>query len=114
MNFAARLIRGLLVFSYLLTLTRDSDCLADETPTGLTEGEKRGGWKLLFDGKTSNGWRSFRAEKLGDGWAVKDGVLERVSNGAGDIVTTDEFEHFELSMEYRISKLSSRNHRLGI
>lgn len=92
------------MFSYLLTLTSEAMCRADEVPTGLTEGEKRGGWKMLFDGKTSNGWRNYRAEKLGDSWAVKDGVLERVSDGAGDIVTMDEFENFELSMEYRISK----------
>ena len=31
-------------------------------------------------------------------------LLERVSKAAGDIVTTEEYENFELSLEYRISK----------
>jgi len=80
------------------------NCRADEPLNRLTEAEQLGGWKLLFDGNSTNGWRNYRSEKLGPGWSVKEGVLERTSNGAGDIVTTEEFENFELSLEYRISK----------
>ena len=70
----------------------------------LTEAEKRGGWKLLFDGKSTRGWRNYRSDNLGAGWVVKDQLLVRQDKGAGDIVTTDQYEAFELSLEYRISK----------
>ena len=70
----------------------------------LTEAESRSGWKLLFDGKTTGGWRNYKKESVSDGWTIEDGVLSRVGNRAGDIITTDEFEHFELQLEYRISK----------
>ncbi|MFT5327450.1 MAG: glucose/arabinose dehydrogenase [Planctomycetaceae bacterium] len=70
----------------------------------LTEAESRSGWKLLFDGETTEGWRNYKKDSVGDGWKIEDGVLSRVGKGAGDIITTGQFEHFELQLEYRISK----------
>ena len=102
MKFFIRLI--LVLVSAVLILKCESVCRADEAPNSLSEAEKRGGWTLLFDGKTTRGWRSYRAENMSDGWVVKDGALERVSKGAGDVVTTGQYENFELSLEYRISK----------
>ncbi len=69
----------------------------------LSAEEKEAGWKLLFDGKTTEGWRNFRSDSIRDGWQVKDGALCRVAGGAGDIVTTDQYEWYELSIEYNIS-----------
>jgi len=102
MKLSIRLI--LILVSTVLIPKYESDCRADEALNSLSEAEKRGGWTLLFDGKTTNGWRSYRDEKMSDGWVAKDGALERVSKGAGDIVTTGQYENFELSLEYRISK----------
>jgi len=77
---------------------------AGHQPNRLTESQRRGGWKLLFDGKTTTGWRNYRKQTLSDGWQVRRGALARVNRGAGDIVTTEQYEYFELSLEYRISK----------
>jgi hypothetical protein len=78
---------------------------ADEAkPNTLTEKEKSEGWKLLFDGQTTDGWRSYRQKELNKGWKAVDGALCRAEKGAGDIVTTDEYDSFELSLEYKISK----------
>ncbi|HEV3342576.1 MAG TPA: DUF1080 domain-containing protein [Pirellulales bacterium] len=73
-------------------------------PNSLTEKEKSDGWKLLFDGQTTSGWRSYRQKDLNKGWKVVDGALCRSERGAGDIVTADEYDRFELSLEYNISK----------
>jgi len=78
--------------------------VADDPPAGLTPGEVRGGWKPLFDGRTTAGWRSFRGTALNEGWKVRDGILERADKGAGDIITTAQYRWFELALEYRISK----------
>ncbi|MCP4812811.1 MAG: DUF1080 domain-containing protein, partial [Planctomycetaceae bacterium] len=76
-----------------------------ETPLNqLNEAERRSGWKLLFDGKTTTGWRNYRAKNISDGWAVQDGILNWTKKGAGDLVSEKQFKHFELSIEYRISK----------
>jgi len=70
----------------------------------LTSYEKKTGWKLLFDGKSTQGWRNYRQKAINPGWKVEDGALVRKDKGAGDIVTDGEYDNFELSLEYRISK----------
>lgn len=80
------------------------------TPNTLTPAEKAAGWKLLFDGKTTNGWRGFRREKFPDeGWAIEDGAIKHVagtgeqSQNGGDIITAGQYDHFELQLEWRMS-----------
>ncbi len=68
----------------------------------LTEEEKAAGWRLLFDGKTTAGWHGFNKKELPGGWEVVDGCLAHV-DGGGDIVTDDEFENYELALEWKIS-----------
>ncbi len=66
----------------------------------LTAREKRAGWQLLFDGKTTAGWHNYLKDTL-TGWQVKDGVL--FTNGKnGDIVTDRHFTDFELAAEWKI------------
>lgn len=72
-------------------------------PNTLTESERAAGWKLLFDGKTTNGWRGFKKEGMPDGWKVVDGCLTRVDKG-GDIITTEQFSDFELMIEWKVAK----------
>src|SRR6266853_3655668 len=71
----------------------------------LTAAEKAAGWKLLFDGKDFSGWHNFKQEGIRPGWQVKDGALVCVDpHNAGDIVTTDKFDWFELQLDYNISE----------
>ena len=78
--------------------------LSQSTNT-LTPAEVREGWKLLFDGKTTNGWHNFKKEGVGPGWQVKDGVLTSVDPGtAGDIVTNEKFDWFEIQLDFNLTK----------
>jgi glucose/arabinose dehydrogenase len=90
-----------LVAALILGLCGTAD--AANSPNQLTESEKRAGWKLLFDGKTTNGWRNYRSDKVAAGWQIRDEALTRATDGAGDLMTIDQFDNFELSIEYRIS-----------
>ena len=76
----------------------------------LTPSEKAAGWKLLFDGKTTNGWRGFRREKFPEeGWVIEGGAIKHVpgngeqSQNGGDIITVEQYDNFELQLEWRIS-----------
>ena len=68
----------------------------------LTPDEIKAGWRLLFDGKTTDGWRNYRADTISSGWKAVDGALTRVAP-AGDIITREKFASFELSLEWRLS-----------
>jgi hypothetical protein len=76
--------------------------LAQDKDNTLTDEEKKAGWKLLFDGKTTEGWRGYKKDKMPDGWQVVDGVLTR-AKGGGDIVTIGEFADFEFMADWRIA-----------
>jgi hypothetical protein len=72
------------------------------TANTLTAEEQAQGWRLLFDGRTTAGWRGYQMPAMPAGWQVVDGALTRVADGA-DIVTTDEFANFELSLEWKVA-----------
>ncbi|MBX3365599.1 MAG: DUF1080 domain-containing protein [Phycisphaeraceae bacterium] len=74
-------------------------------PNTLTAIEAASGWQLLFDGATSTGWRGFRQPAFPTrGWVIVDGELRHTKGGGGgDIVTTDQFGDFELSLEFRVT-----------
>ncbi|WP_317172316.1 DUF1080 domain-containing protein [Hymenobacter sp. BRD67] len=84
--------------------------VANFVPNYLTAYERQQGWKLLFDGKTSQGWRSARGKSFpAQGWQIADGALtvlpsegKEAANG-GDIVTTDEYKAFDLSFEFKLT-----------
>lgn len=65
------------------------------------------GWVSLFDGTTLNGWRNFRSDTISSGWAVQDGVLARVGEGAGNIVTVGEYGDFELVFDWKVSRAAN-------
>ena len=70
----------------------------------LTSAEKKTGWKLLFDGKTTNGWRTYK-NKPSD-WKVQQGELYRPLGGSdhADLITKDQYDNFELSIDWKVEK----------
>lgn len=91
-------------------------CSGSKLSTGneniLTSDEKKEGWQLLFDGKTTKGWHKYGGQSAGSAWKVRDGYLYldtsekenwQIKNG-GDIVSDEEFENFHLKLEWRIAK----------
>lgn len=70
----------------------------------LSEAEQRAGWKVLFDGKSFDGWRGFRMDKVPKGWIITEqGELHFTGEGKGDIMTREQYDDFELQLEWRIS-----------
>jgi hypothetical protein len=80
-------------------------------PNTLTEAEKAAGWRLLWDGQTSEGWRTPRSEQFPTrGWEMTNGVLSvqpsggGESRGGGDIISKERFAQFELLVDFKITE----------
>ncbi len=81
------------------------------TKNALGADEARKGWKMLWDGETTNGWRGARLDEFPDkGWEINDGVLTVLSSGGaesaagGDIVTKELYGDFELKLDFKITE----------
>ncbi|ASZ14764.1 DUF1080 domain-containing protein [Chitinophaga pendula] len=91
------------------TLLASGTASAQQANT-LSAKEKKAGWQLLFDGKTTKGWHTFQKSEASPAWQIIDGALvldpEQKKNGApgGDLVTDGEYENYELSLEWKISE----------
>ena len=77
----------------------------------LSAAERKAGWQLLFDGKTTTGWRGAYADQFPTtGWVVKDGELRgelhegAESGDAGDIVTLKKYRNFEMVFDWKLGK----------
>jgi len=110
--------RSLLVLATLLFLA------AAQAQNQLTPAEKASGWKLLFDGKTTQGWHSFKKENFpAKGWGVEEDWLHGQGKGGGDIVSQQQFDQFDLQWEWKLESggnsglkyfvVDSRNSALG-
>jgi hypothetical protein len=91
----------------LVLLVAAATVLSAAPANQLTDTEKADGWKLVFDGKTTQGWHTFNKQSFPDkGWVVEDGWLHCLgkgggSKGGGDIISDAEFNDFELQWEWR-------------
>jgi hypothetical protein len=68
----------------------------------LTPQEKRDGWLLLFDGRTTNGWMN--SDRTAPRTPVVDGTLNPHKAGHYMLVHTQQWENFVLSLDFKISK----------
>ena len=83
----------------------DAASPADSQLNSLSPEEKAAGWVLLFDGRGLDGWHSFGRSGVRPGWRVVDGMLTCADpSDAGDLTTKEQFDWFDLRLEYKISE----------
>jgi hypothetical protein len=78
----------------------------------LTKKEKKEGWILLFDGESTDMWRGYGKDVFPAGWIIDDNAIKCNGSGrgeagakdGGDIITVDQYQNFELSLEWKISE----------
>lgn len=72
----------------------------------LTSKEKKEGWKLIFDGKTTTGWRGYNKTAFPEnGWNIQDGAFHcPTTGGGGDIILDKKLTNFELHLDWKIAE----------
>jgi hypothetical protein len=96
----------LFAVSFIIAASAQNKTLVNQ----LTKAEKDAGWRLLFDGQTLNGWRGFHSDKVPAGWVIEDGCIKKaqaqgeLGRAGGDMITVDQFDNFEFSVEWKLSK----------
>jgi hypothetical protein len=81
-----------------------------DAPNTLSAAEKKDGWILLFDGKSTAGWHGFNMKSFPDCWAIEDASLTMNTKGSAeslDIVTDKSYKSFVLSVEYKLTKAAN-------
>lgn len=75
-----------------------------------TNSKQQDGWITLFDGKTTAGWHSYNKKEAGKVWKAEAGALhldpvakKEMKDEGGDLITNEEFENFDLKLEWKIS-----------
>lgn len=89
----------------------DQTFVVNLLPNHLSEQEKRNGFKLLWDGKTTAGWRgAYKNAFPQKGWELGNGELSVLPSGGGestnggDIVTAAEYGAFILQFDFRLTE----------
>ena len=103
-------MKKIFIFSMFLAATCLTSAIAQKNNV-LTSKEKKGGWTLLFDGKSMEGWRKCNSSDMAANWSINDEAM-KVSKGAtpgrgqgGDILFGDKkYKNFELSIDWKIEK----------
>ena len=91
--------------------TKKSTEMKQTAVNTLSQAEIDDGWVLLFDGKSTDHWRGYNKESFPQkGWVVENGTLKVLSSGkgeaggGGDIITKEEYDNFEFSLEWKVSE----------
>jgi hypothetical protein len=73
----------------------------------LSAKEKAEGWKLLFDGTSTNGWHLYNSQAAFTVWKAKDGQLfcdPQDRSGPGDLTTDKEYKNYDLKFDWKLPK----------
>ena len=92
-----------LVCFLLLNLLLCASALAADSPDNtLSASERRDGFRLLFDGKTTNGWMN--SNRTAPRTPVEEGTLNPHKAGHYMLVHTQQWENFRLSLDFKLSQ----------
>ncbi|MBK9390547.1 MAG: DUF1080 domain-containing protein [Bacteroidetes bacterium] len=103
-----------IILTFIATLFISSTVIAQK-PNTLSDKEKKDGWVLMFNGKDFTGWRQCNGTAMPKNWAIEDNSMKvftgegkEPGQGAnGDILYEKKFKNFELTIDWKASKMAN-------
>jgi hypothetical protein len=92
--------------SFITPINIRNQQLADNT---LTTAEKKAGWILLFDGKSTSNWRPYKNAES-DGWEIVNGEIhckDKDVKHRADLITKEAYSDFELAFDWKMIKAAN-------
>ncbi len=94
------LIIGIALIAMLATLTSSFATVDNK----LTADEQKAGWKLLFDGKTTDCWK---ATGKAESWVIENGTITTLAKGGGYLASTRTYGNFSLKCDFKNDKATN-------
>lgn len=89
----------------------DNIYVVNMVPNTISPQEKKLGYRLLWDGKSTKGWTAANKDHFPEnGWKIQDGNLSVLKDEAGkspeggDITSVKEFSAFELKFDFKLTE----------
>src|SRR5450432_997008 len=92
--------------SFITPINTPNQQVTDNT---LTAAEKKAGWQLLFDGKSTSNWRPYK-NAASDGWEIVNGEIhckDKDVQHRADLITKEEYGDFELVFDWKVGKAAN-------
>jgi mannose-6-phosphate isomerase-like protein (cupin superfamily) len=89
----------LLLITHLLLPVNSMSAQYGDAEKGITGS----GWHYFLNGNNMDNWKYYNVQEPGENWKVENNELVATGNG-GDIISIEQFEDFELELEYKISE----------
>lgn len=67
--------------------------------------QEKAGWKVLFNGKSTDAFRGFRQAAFPtNSWVIDGGALKSLPKRQIDLITREIYEDFELELDWKVEK----------
>src|SRR5258705_11164696 len=90
------------------TLRSSTETTTTTVTPVLSDEEKSEGWQPLFDAQSTKGWHKYGGTAVGSAWKIAEGAIYLDTSTkkdwkeiAGEIVTDEDFESFDLRLEWK-------------
>ncbi len=72
-------------------------------------------WMILFDGASTDAFRGFHMDSFPSGsWTIEENALKSIHGRGVDLITREEFQDFELELEWKVSRGANSGIMYGV
>ena len=113
-------LMALLVFACKDKVKETTVATSDKVEETFEKTEVQDEWTVLFDGTSFDGWKGYKMDDVPEYWKLEDGAMvfypptDRKKGVSYNLVSTNEFHNFVLSLEWKIAEAGNSGVMWGV